>query len=219
MACAPEPGLRNRIEGFVQATREMPRAVIRNFILAYADNPDFDDPGLDLRPLLPTLQLPTLVLHGEEDRLASVEGGEEAIHYVGAQHVGHPIMGESGHHGADDAAGRVLPVKQEQSNHIADHQTDYRYRRRPGRIDHRLEQLDGFKEQRKRGTAADDFLLTFLREILYVHRDPPFREGSYLLTILLMKIAQKPLRTRRIFFLQCETLLPQPIHSKCVTPE
>lgn len=66
-ACS-EPGTRNLIEMRMQAVRETPGEVIRDFFLV-------DDPRRELRPLLPTLQMPTLVLHGEADRLVPVDAG------------------------------------------------------------------------------------------------------------------------------------------------
>jgi pimeloyl-ACP methyl ester carboxylesterase len=84
-ACS-EPGSRNLIEGRLRAARETPREVTRNFFLPYRDDPGFDDPGSDLRPLLPALRVPTLVLHGEEDRINPVAGGRYlADHIPGAQ--------------------------------------------------------------------------------------------------------------------------------------
>lgn len=48
--------------------------------------PPFGDPGRKLRHLLSALQMPKLVIHGEEDRLVPVEAGcYLADHIPGAQ--------------------------------------------------------------------------------------------------------------------------------------
>ncbi len=49
----------------------------------------------------------------------------------------------------------------------------------PG-INHRLEQLACCEEQQEGGTAADDFLVAFAREIQDIHGDSPVRKGSAL---------------------------------------
>jgi pimeloyl-ACP methyl ester carboxylesterase len=77
----PEPGCQHLVEGFIQMVPEIPREVIRNFFLA-----DADDQELDIRPLLPTLRVPTLVLHGEVDRGIPMEAGRYIADYIpGAQ--------------------------------------------------------------------------------------------------------------------------------------
>jgi class 3 adenylate cyclase/pimeloyl-ACP methyl ester carboxylesterase len=70
-----EPGSRNLIEVFMQIVRETPEEIIRDFFL-------LDDPGRELRPLLSTLQMSTLVLHGEEDRLVPVEAGRYLVDHI-----------------------------------------------------------------------------------------------------------------------------------------
>jgi class 3 adenylate cyclase/pimeloyl-ACP methyl ester carboxylesterase len=70
-----EPGSRNLIEVRMQLVRETPGEIIRNFFLV-------DDPGLELCPLLPTLQMPALVLHGEADRVAPVEAGRYLVDHI-----------------------------------------------------------------------------------------------------------------------------------------
>jgi len=63
-----EPGSRELVQAFVQVSQGMPREVFRTFFTV-------EDPGRDIRPLLPALRVPTLVLHGEEDRITPVEPG------------------------------------------------------------------------------------------------------------------------------------------------
>ena len=76
-----EPGSHHIIEGYMQMTRATPPEVTRNFVTSEAD-----DPGLDLLPLLPTLRVPTLVLHGDDDHIIPVEAGRYlADHIPGAQ--------------------------------------------------------------------------------------------------------------------------------------
>jgi pimeloyl-ACP methyl ester carboxylesterase len=65
---AGEPGCQKLIEGSIQAWSRMPQEVLKNFF-------KLDDPGCDVRALLPALQMPTLVLHGEADRNTPVEMG------------------------------------------------------------------------------------------------------------------------------------------------
>lgn len=53
-----------------------------------------DDPGNDVRALLPALRVPTLVLHGEADRLNPVEMGRWTAEQIpGAQF--HALKGRS----------------------------------------------------------------------------------------------------------------------------
>jgi class 3 adenylate cyclase/pimeloyl-ACP methyl ester carboxylesterase len=81
-----EPGSRNLIEVRVRLGRLMPPEVFQNFFAHYR-NPD--TPGKDIRHLLPQLHVPTLVLHGEEDRQIPVASGRYmADHIPGAQFYG-----------------------------------------------------------------------------------------------------------------------------------
>jgi class 3 adenylate cyclase/pimeloyl-ACP methyl ester carboxylesterase len=63
-----EPGSGKLIEGFLKGIRQLPREVIRSFFVE-------NDPDRDLRPLLPRVTVPTLVIHGEDDRLNPFELG------------------------------------------------------------------------------------------------------------------------------------------------
>jgi pimeloyl-ACP methyl ester carboxylesterase len=69
-----EPGSRDLIESFVRMSHELPWEVWENYFV--------EDPGRDLRPLLPALSVPTLVLHGESDHMIPLEAG----HYL-ADHI------------------------------------------------------------------------------------------------------------------------------------
>jgi class 3 adenylate cyclase/pimeloyl-ACP methyl ester carboxylesterase len=81
-----EPGSRNLVEVRVRHGRSMPPEVFQNFFSHYR-NPDV--PGRDIRHLLPQLRVPTLVLHGEDDRSVPVEAGRYmACHVPGAQFYG-----------------------------------------------------------------------------------------------------------------------------------
>jgi pimeloyl-ACP methyl ester carboxylesterase len=62
-----EPGSRDLIESFVRMSYELPWEVWENYFVK--------DPGGDLRPLLPALSVPTLVLHGENDHMVPLEAG------------------------------------------------------------------------------------------------------------------------------------------------
>ena len=62
-----EPGSRKLLALTDQFSQTLPEAVFRNFFRG--------EPARDVRPLLPGLRVPTLVLHGEEDRLVPVEAG------------------------------------------------------------------------------------------------------------------------------------------------
>jgi class 3 adenylate cyclase/pimeloyl-ACP methyl ester carboxylesterase len=74
-----EPGGQKLFEGAMRRFSRVQREVIRNFFL-------LDDPGRDIRPLLPRLEVPTLVMHGEEDRLNPLDCGRYlAAHISGAQ--------------------------------------------------------------------------------------------------------------------------------------
>ena len=57
-----EPGTRPLLERSARLWREMPRPVLHNFLTVV-------DPDFDVRPLLPTLRPPSLILQGAEDRL------------------------------------------------------------------------------------------------------------------------------------------------------
>jgi class 3 adenylate cyclase/pimeloyl-ACP methyl ester carboxylesterase len=74
-----EPGSRNLIEVLTHnALEAQPKTIVDFFTV--------NDPGRELRPLLPTLRAPTLVLHGEEDRGIPVAAGRYlADHIPGAQ--------------------------------------------------------------------------------------------------------------------------------------
>jgi class 3 adenylate cyclase/pimeloyl-ACP methyl ester carboxylesterase len=58
---AGEPGCQKFIEGSIRLWSQMPLETLKNFFA-------LDDPGIDVRALLPALRVPTLVLHGEADR-------------------------------------------------------------------------------------------------------------------------------------------------------
>jgi len=63
---AGEPGCQKLIEGSIRLWSQMPLETLKNFFM-------LDDPGIDVRALLPALRVPTLVLHGEADRNTPVE--------------------------------------------------------------------------------------------------------------------------------------------------
>jgi pimeloyl-ACP methyl ester carboxylesterase len=84
---AGEPGCQKLIEGSIRFWSQMPLEVLRNFFV-------LDDPGRDVRALLPALRVPTLVLHGELDRNNPVELGRwTADQITGAQF--HALKGRS----------------------------------------------------------------------------------------------------------------------------
>jgi pimeloyl-ACP methyl ester carboxylesterase len=64
-----EPGTRDLAENFIESARALPPAVIRNFFLV-------SDPGRNVEALLPTIGVPTLVLHADEDRLVTLEAAQ-----------------------------------------------------------------------------------------------------------------------------------------------
>jgi pimeloyl-ACP methyl ester carboxylesterase len=64
-----ELGGRDLIENFIESARGLPPAVFRNFFLAH-------DPARDVEALLPTIGVPTLVLHGDDDRLVNLEAAQ-----------------------------------------------------------------------------------------------------------------------------------------------
>jgi pimeloyl-ACP methyl ester carboxylesterase len=70
-----ELGSRNLTEVFMHMMRQQSPEIIRDFFTR-------NDPGGELRPLLPTLRVPTLVLHGEEDRLVPVEAGRYLADHI-----------------------------------------------------------------------------------------------------------------------------------------
>jgi pimeloyl-ACP methyl ester carboxylesterase len=77
--CAGEPGCQKLVEGWIPAWTQLPLETLKNFL-------GLDDPGRDVRPLLPILRVPTLVLHGETDRIAPVEMGRWTAEQIpGAQ--------------------------------------------------------------------------------------------------------------------------------------
>jgi pimeloyl-ACP methyl ester carboxylesterase len=65
-----EPGSRNLIEVRLRHGGFTPSEVFQNFFSHYL-NPAVRE----IRPLMPQLRVPTLVLHGEEDRQVPVESG------------------------------------------------------------------------------------------------------------------------------------------------
>jgi pimeloyl-ACP methyl ester carboxylesterase len=74
-----EAGTRDLVEGLVDASSTFPGEVLRNFFL-------LEDPDRDVRRLLPGLRVPTLVLHGDEDRQVPLEAARYmADHIPGAQ--------------------------------------------------------------------------------------------------------------------------------------
>jgi class 3 adenylate cyclase/pimeloyl-ACP methyl ester carboxylesterase len=78
-AAAGEPGCQKLIERAIQAWSQMPLEALRNFF-------KLDDPSRDVRALLPAIRMPTLVLHGEADRLNPVELGRWTAEQIpGAQ--------------------------------------------------------------------------------------------------------------------------------------
>jgi pimeloyl-ACP methyl ester carboxylesterase len=85
--CAGEPGCQKLIEYGIQLWSQIPLETRKNFFM-------LDDPGRDVRSLLPTLRMPTLVLHGEADRLAPVEAARWLAERIpGAQF--HTLEGRS----------------------------------------------------------------------------------------------------------------------------
>jgi pimeloyl-ACP methyl ester carboxylesterase len=76
-----EPGSHNLVETYLSLRSQLPPDLYRRFYTS-----DIDDPGLELRPILSTLRVPTLVLHREEDCIAPLEGGRYmAEHISGAR--------------------------------------------------------------------------------------------------------------------------------------
>jgi class 3 adenylate cyclase/pimeloyl-ACP methyl ester carboxylesterase len=64
-----EPGAGKLVELVMTSWTRLPRATLDNFFT-------LNDPGLDVRPLLPGLRVPTLVMHGERDLLTPLEAGQ-----------------------------------------------------------------------------------------------------------------------------------------------
>jgi pimeloyl-ACP methyl ester carboxylesterase len=76
---AGEPGCQKFIEGSIRLWSQMPLEVLRNFFA-------LDDPTRDVRALLSAIRMPTLVLHGEVDRVNPVEQGRWTAEQIpGAQ--------------------------------------------------------------------------------------------------------------------------------------
>lgn len=76
---AGEPGLQKLIERGSQLRNQIPLATLKTFFA-------LDDPGRDVRALLPTLRVPTLVVHGEVDRINPVEAARWTAEQIpGAQ--------------------------------------------------------------------------------------------------------------------------------------
>ena len=84
---AGELGVQKLIEGGIRHWSQIPQDSLRNFF-------KLDDPGRDVRPLLPALRVPTLVLHGGHDRINPVEAARWAAEQIpGAQF--HALEGRS----------------------------------------------------------------------------------------------------------------------------
>jgi pimeloyl-ACP methyl ester carboxylesterase len=84
---AGEPGCQKLIEGSIRLWSQMPLETLKNFFM-------LDDPGIDVRAILPALRMPTLVLHGESDRITPVEAGRWIAEQIpGAQF--HVLKGRS----------------------------------------------------------------------------------------------------------------------------
>jgi pimeloyl-ACP methyl ester carboxylesterase len=63
------------IERNIQVWNQIPRDALRNFF-------KLEDPTRDVRALLPAIRVPTLVLHGEVDRVNPVEQGRWAAEQI-----------------------------------------------------------------------------------------------------------------------------------------
>jgi len=84
---AGEPGVQKLIEGTIRVWSQIPPDCLRNFF-------KLDDPGRDVRALLPALRMPTLVLHGGHDRNTPVEAARWTAEQIpGAQF--HALEGRS----------------------------------------------------------------------------------------------------------------------------
>jgi len=78
---AGEPGVQKLIEGAIRFWSQIPLDSLRNFF-------KLDDPGRDVRPLLPALRMSTLVVHGDKDDRVPVSQGWEF--YIGLKKTGVP---------------------------------------------------------------------------------------------------------------------------------
>jgi pimeloyl-ACP methyl ester carboxylesterase len=63
-----EPGSLELVNTFARTSLAMPKEVFKVFFTVH-------DPCRDIRHLLPRVRVPTLVLHGEEDRIVPLEAG------------------------------------------------------------------------------------------------------------------------------------------------
>jgi pimeloyl-ACP methyl ester carboxylesterase len=85
--CAGEAGCQKLIDANAQLWSQVPRETLKNFFT-------LDDPAYNVRPLLPALGMPTLVVHGEVDRVVPVELGRWGAEQIpGAQF--HELVGRS----------------------------------------------------------------------------------------------------------------------------
>ena len=76
---AGETGTRKLVDGAGAAWSQVPLPSLRNFFA-------LDDPGRDVRALLPKIRVPTLVLHGEVDRVSPLEMARRTVERIpGAQ--------------------------------------------------------------------------------------------------------------------------------------
>jgi class 3 adenylate cyclase/pimeloyl-ACP methyl ester carboxylesterase len=75
-----EPGTRKLIERGQRSWAEIPPATMTNFFTA-------TDPEWDVRPLLPEIRCPTLVLHGQRDRLCMLEGARYIAREIPGAHL------------------------------------------------------------------------------------------------------------------------------------
>jgi class 3 adenylate cyclase/pimeloyl-ACP methyl ester carboxylesterase len=86
-AAAGEDGVQKIVEGASRFWSQISADSLRNFF-------KLDDPGRDVRPLLPGLRVPTLVLHGGHDRINPVEAARWVTEQIpGAQF--HALEGRS----------------------------------------------------------------------------------------------------------------------------
>jgi pimeloyl-ACP methyl ester carboxylesterase len=89
-----EPGTRTLLDLRRKDWSALPRQALQNFFMvALTGSPD---PDFDIRPLLPMLRVPTLVLHGTEDRVVPIEDGRyiagqiPGAHFFALEGHGHP---------------------------------------------------------------------------------------------------------------------------------
>jgi class 3 adenylate cyclase/pimeloyl-ACP methyl ester carboxylesterase len=80
-----EPGTRKLIEHSRQRWAEIPSATMTNFFTGA-------DPEWDLRPVLPGIRCPTLVLHGKRDLLQTLEGARYIAREIPGAHL-HVLAG------------------------------------------------------------------------------------------------------------------------------